>query len=279
MPPRSPEPLSFSNDIFEACCFAPVPEDLSLTQLEVDEQGRPQNEMFAGRVLNLIRQRGTSVSKLYAPNAAQPSARIMPPSWFTTEVHLSAYLTLYNNSRHPCEGTWIEPGEGVVFNTKGCPILVFTGGRHCLVVHAGRDSLIDRQKIVTGHKSRYHEGVIHAVVERFRRLHISPNELQIQGFYGIDPQSFDHRFDDPVYGQINRMIADTYNRRGRKVIDTYADGSQKFVFGELIRLQSDELGIPQVNVSYSRRLPVKGHYAAHSTHPKSNLVMVLRKAA
>ncbi len=273
---KSPDPLSFSNDIYEARCFAPIPEDLALSRLEIDEHGRPRNEIFAGKILSMIRQR-SGVEKLYAPNTARASARIVSPKRFIHKVRLGTYLTIRNNPDLFCEGTSIQPNEGVVFNTKGCPILVFTGGGYCFVVHAGRDSLIDRHRILTRRKSRYHEGVIHAAIALFQKLQVPPTALRLEGFFGLNPQSFDHRFDDPVYGDMNRMIANEYNRDGKEVIKTYADGNQKLVLGKLIELQSEELGIPRTNISYTHRLPVQKNFAAHSTSPTSNLVLIVRK--
>jgi hypothetical protein len=269
--------MLFSCKEYKAVCIPPVPEDLSLTKLDVLD-GRPQNAALAGRITSLIREYCES-ERFYAPNTSIMTANVASPRRFTGEIHLTRYLRIRNNLALPIEGTWVKPYEGVIYSTRGCPVLVFTAGSYMCVTHAGRDSLIDRHRILTGKKSRRFESVIHAVMERFRRLHIPPEAVFIHGFFGLMPQVFDHSFSDEKYALVNRRLAEELNASGRGIVVKYSDGKEKLVLGELVRLHAISLGVPAIQVEYNYRLPVNGLFSCRNTDPVSNLVIISREPA
>ncbi len=268
---------------YKALCLAPSLGTWSLDRLKIEGDQATDADfisLFLG-VLSYLNPAGSG--KVYAPNTSLPTARVSHPEKFSRKIVVGARTVIHTNPDYPTEGTWPEPDEFVVYPTGGCPILVFEGGGQLCVAHAGRDSLVDRERIKTGKKSREHESVIHAVVHEFRERGITgPGTIRVHGFFGLPPRAFDHSRDHEIYGTINQRMAEELNVPGRKPVIAHSKkaGTEVFDLGALVHNQCED--IPEIaHVRYDFSLERVGSHA-YTKHPiehlrdKRNLAAIAR---
>jgi hypothetical protein len=282
----SPAPMRFDVKgavAYTAICCAPKPHDWSLKQLNIRD-GAATNSEFISRFLHVI----SFITKhdggvIYAPNTSKASARISHPDEFDKIVRIGDHIELRGNPEVHSEGTWLRPGENTVYPTGGCPVLVFIGGGHCCVVHAGRDSLIDRERIRSGERSREHESIVHAVIEAFKERGVTqPGSIKVHGYFGLAPRTFDHSFDHPEHGDLNKRLADELNVPGKLPVLMYSKkaGTEIFDIGALVKNQCADCNLIS-STQYDHTLERNGPFAS-TKHPieklrdMRNLVVIAR---
>ena len=121
-----------------------------------------------------------------------------------------------------------------------------------IAAHAGRYSLVDRQRLL-GKSPRQHESVVNAMVEELLTgddgVCSDPSEIEAFAGLGIRAMNFAHDFNNPVYGQWNQLlITDLVNRYGRGVV--LGDECLGLLnLHTLILKQFTKLGMPKENFS------------------------------
>lgn len=148
----------------------------------------------------------------------------------------------------------IGRGEAIWLQTADCPTIIahndLTG--EVIVAHAGRASLIDQARLLTGKPSRQSE----SVVERIYRCLIDSERqtnlnIDVYSCCGIGPMQFRHPIDHPVHGQfnekMNRFIALRYGQ------DCFLGGQVDYGALNLHRLIFNQFrlcGIPGDNIHH-----------------------------
>lgn len=238
------------------------------------------------RLLAVLKERG--ITRAFVPHptfnglVVEP-ARIMRSRWLDDEHELIKSVL-------PLEGYEIPAGDALVCPAGGCPFLVGLGwtldGRmRMIAAHAGRDSLIDRNRIAESRllsylelrarreDSRPFEGVAYSMVEAFRKMHIGPHRIEMHMFFSIAGTAFFHAFDHPKYGAYNRrMYEDIRGRWGERA--AYKTGRRGGAYGVCVSLPDLFLGqAKELHVSEARcypDIPEDGAYP-HTHHPTVGL--------
>ncbi|OHB18996.1 MAG: hypothetical protein A2854_02495 [Parcubacteria group bacterium RIFCSPHIGHO2_01_FULL_56_18] len=128
----------------------------------------------------------------------------------------------------PLEGYEIGPGEALISAAGGCMFIVAMGraldGRMRMIVsHAGRDSLIDRNRmmrecygppeLLEEEPERPYEGVLYAIVETFQRWSIGVHRLEVQGFFSLPASVFLHPLNHTKYLMSNAAMLTCIQKR------------------------------------------------------------------
>lgn len=125
------------------------------------------------------------------------------------------------------DGFEVYPGDAGIIAPADCAVVVVTtpNGR-VLILHAGRDSLVDRQKIVSGVESKQFESIIFAAWHEMCRVS-KENALQSKWFVlpSISPgDHFQHNWEDEVRGDVNKLLVSYLIKR----YDNAVKGHPKF---------------------------------------------------
>jgi copper oxidase (laccase) domain-containing protein len=152
--------------------------------------------------------------------------------------------------------------DGVeLLSIPGAPLYAYwVGSADCITIvahdaetgktfaaHAGRDCILDRERIKGG-PSRKYESVVHAIMDRFSAK--EKKSVRVFMTCGIGPDHFDHLCDDPTWGQFNtRMVLDLISKWGRTALqgDPFRG---KICLSEIIRSQFISLGVPAHRIGY-----------------------------
>jgi len=180
--------------VFTASCFEG--RDWSLAPLQKKEDAAVNRE-FAAKVGGALS--GLGARRAYAPNPTQFNGKVISPANLRNIIPLPGPVFLCRNQACPADSTSLNvAGDAGLFSAGGCGMLVIVQGQNLLFGHAGRESLLDRQRIKTNNKERSRDkdlvdnmlDVLGARSETLKSIYAWP-------LYFIKPQHFGHRFDDP----------------------------------------------------------------------------------
>ncbi len=151
------------------------------------------------------------------------------------------------------DGFEVLPGEAGVIAPADCAIVVVTtpSGR-VFMLHAGRDSLIDRKLIDTGQQSKKHESVIFAAWDQ-----LDPEEAK-ESMWVVLPSvlpggHFEHPADHKVHGEFNQKLVrhishhypgGIFGDPGRGMLSV-----PEIITGQLVL----QCGLPRRNIHIERR--------------------------
>jgi hypothetical protein len=248
--------------------------DLSLTQLNNPDYRKKLQDILPAEKRTY-----------FAPTADMFSGVILPQKSFT-DIHTidrlrsvmrPGYLKSDSNQRIPCDGTVIGKRDGFIMTAGGCPLIVLTGtsidgADICIVAHAGRESLIDRQAVLKNRPSRVYFSVVNAMAAYARnKCKARIETLVLRSFFALPSKRFIH---DPCAANLkhrdyNRRLHKYLNEQGYSVALYSAGGKICFCLSELIRLQAEQEGILTVDTS-QRGLPEYGDHA-YTQHPDEEL--------
>jgi copper oxidase (laccase) domain-containing protein len=147
------------------------------------------------------------VRQLAAPRPTLSNAKICTVAELNEPIDCGQRISL----RRGCDadGTVVIPAQPFFMASADCTTIVVRDAEsgHVIAAHGGRDSLFDRQRILTGRVSRPHESVVDAIIEHFRvQFKSSCKALQVYLTCGIHPRHYYHSFDHPTFGEQNRKI-------------------------------------------------------------------------
>ncbi len=141
---------------------------------------------------------------LFLPNI-KANKQIATRDAFTTHRTM-ANRTTWQNPRLHIDGIFdIHRGESAWWLAAGCALLVACGGGKMAVLHAGRDSLLpsDGERFGT---------VIFALAETFRKERIPSTDVDLHGYFAINPLQFAHQIEhaDSIYRERNEAMAHAF---------------------------------------------------------------------
>lgn len=104
------------------------------------------------------------------------------------------------------DGFEIHPGDAGIIAPADCAVIVVTmcTGR-VFMLHAGRDSLVDRHLLNTGTKKKRYESIVFTAWAEMSRKERLSSEWFILPSISSGGQ-FEHRFDDPKWGEQNEHL-------------------------------------------------------------------------
>jgi len=146
---------------------------------------------------------------VYAPHVSVQSAKVVEAQM--VKLNRIALIgpgekSLWRNNFLGADGIVLPRGDAFMMCAGGCPVLIATGENHMIVAHAGRESLIDREFIKTGVRSRPQTGIVDSIVQKFQEYHVHPAQLRFHVMYAIPADEFLHHLNHKIYGEYNRKL-------------------------------------------------------------------------
>jgi hypothetical protein len=204
-------------------------------------------------------------------------------------VHLPNGVTLYVKKNVPAEGIPLPFGHTAITSLGGCRLAIAIGGEHCLMVHIGADSLIDRKRIeglayeYEDGASREHESIIFAIAHFFCSKGIALSNVFIQCLFGLE--SYTHDLEHPTYAPYNKAllkdVLTTWQPRADKEVVTVSGSTMSLNLFQILKAQAAKVGIKHVRDDLL--LPLAGRFG-NTRHPdevmrlETNLVTATRIA-
>ena len=197
------------------------------------------------------------VNRILRPQTHTFNAIVCEPEELTRVDH-SVAGRIEVRSGVLADGVIIPKGKVALFQTRDCPTIITLNQKtgEVAAAHAGRDSLLDRELILTGDPSRPFKSVVDAIVDRL--VGDKPNGhsayLEVFSCIGIEARRFRHASDEPTYGYFN-------NRMSRYLVAEYGpdcllDGNIEIgaiKLHRLIRNQFQRLGVMPDFISNDER--------------------------
>ena len=215
------------------------------------------------------------IGKAFAPNPTKFTDRIIEPSELTMTMPIGKHV-LYRNPERPADGVPLKAGEACFISPSSCPTTVMVGGDgRALVLHTGRDCLIDRHALENNAPApgRRHTSIV------FSALHYlgDPEKVRVKVFWSIPPHRFVHDLDSPTHMKVNRRMyeaiftlwsPDSVPLRGSKF---------QLDLPKLIRDQCKSRGVPEANIDLTHAYhPPAGTWTDGAKGTPRNLVVISR---
>lgn len=174
--------------------------------------GKPRNwkEDFHDHINIFIQLRDQGIQKLYYPNVSGFTGTICEENDFKETFMLEKFgLQVFRH--YEIDGMVIPKNSAGFMCTADCPVIIFhdLANDKLIMAHAGLASLVDKPRILTGHKSRHSEGVIDDLM--FYADDIEHYEIFV--LCGISASSFTYSTNDLVHGKNNEKILDYLIKR------------------------------------------------------------------
>ena len=239
---------------------------------------RAGDEKKAPELARRVSQAGRSLGArlLLAPTPTKFNGELVSPRTLMKERLLLGDIVLYRNPDAPADGTWLEhEGCAGIFSLGGCAFIVGTRGKKMIAAHAGRDCVLDRERILTENRAtgRGYGSVVYSILSR---LASSPSEMKgvhVAVYYSIKPEDFRHNLkaEDPEHAKYNKaahaMLPREYGPECG-IVDELGIGID---VPSIIKRQCIAYGVPDKHISLehaylsdelptTRRGDVKGRY-------------------
>lgn len=262
--------FTLGGSAFTATLFS-KPHNWSLSQLShPDEQVRAQFGDRVGRALHDLH-----VGKALAPSPVKFTDRIIESADLTTRVPVGSYM-LYRNPDRPADGVPIQSGEACVISPSSCPTALMIRGGRALVLHTGRDCLVDRYALQ--HNDAPSPERKHASI-CFSALHYlgKPQDVRVKVFWGVPAHLFPHDFNHPTYGAVNRKLYDAISTTWDE--DAVPKRGDRFFLDlpRLIKAQCTVMGVPEghIDLTYAYQ-PLQGTWLDGAPGTSRNLAVIAR---
>lgn len=172
------------------------------------DENNEENEMLVAKLTELVAER--KLNGIYAPSPAQFNSAIVPLVEFSPKDVLwlngSRFHTPLYRGVH-ADGIYSEGSErvGFMMSSADCALLVVRSGRKVFVAHAGRNSLFDKEEILSGKPSKKYRSVVDAIM-----ANLSEDErVRAQAFVGCaisEGEHFEHPTNDAKHGDWNAKM-------------------------------------------------------------------------
>lgn len=227
-------------------------------RVSVHLSGRPWDWNIGGDAKEDVLERvgamalNLGLDNIYAPRPSTFNAQICDVEQLTELI--DRYPTACSHSvtiRRGCDADGVEiPPKAAFWISSADCITIIThdpGTGKTIAAHGGRDSLVDRTRIMAG-KAREFESVVDAIAARYSNNALK--RLRVFLTCGIFPEKFDHPCNHPEHGTKNRrMVLDVLAKWGPTcVVGDHFQGC--LCLSEIIRAQFLRHG-------------VKAHHIAH----------------
>lgn len=233
---------------FTAACFAGPGKEWSLAPLQKPEDVKA-NPPLAYKLQRAAKS--LDADRLYAPTPVDSNGEIINPAQLSRVFILGGGVVMFRNPAAPADGTLLrDPGDAGIFSAGGCGVIVTTIDDRLIFAHAGRESLIDRARILDD-RPRRHESVVDSIMEAYRGLGYKSHQLtrlKAWMFYSIKPEDFLHRYDDTTYGEYNRRVGTDLEARGLGEGVQRVSGGVELDLPLVARARFIQQGVPSNNI-------------------------------
>lgn len=159
------------------------------------------------------------VKKIFAPSCKKFNAEIVWEKSFRHKIRIRGGLTIRKGVF--ADGVVLENKQEAFFiPSADCPTVIAAGKYVVIAAHAGRDCLLDKQKIHTGKRSRRNEGVVDAIMEKYLMAGEFIKDLHVFITCGIKSENFPHPINHPRYGKKNKILI-------KHLLEKYGNGCLK----------------------------------------------------
>ena len=232
---------------FTAACFAGPGKEWSLAPLQEPGDVK-KNPVLTGKLRKAMVSLGAD--RLYAPSPVKANGEIIEPTMLNRPFVLGNGILLFRNPKVPADGTFLRgAGDAGIFSAGGCGVIVATLNDRLIFAHAGRESLIDRERVLGG-QGRRRESVVDSIIEAFREIDSRADMRKLHAWmlYSITPEDFLHRFDDKVYRDYNCHIGPYLQRLGLEAGAQRAAEGLRLNLPAIAKTQFIQLGVPERNI-------------------------------
>jgi copper oxidase (laccase) domain-containing protein len=166
-------------------------------------QGRPVNWRDSASSYPILAEdlKIMGINKLYVPDSSCFTGKLDNPNEFTFKKEING-ISFFNEKE--TEGIIVPKQSALLLTTGDCPSIIMHDSEQNIIAgaHSGLASVVDKQRLITGKKSRETEGVIHDICQKFSGL----NDLDVMILCGISYQNFTYSIDDPENGEVNKKL-------------------------------------------------------------------------
>ncbi|GEM_PF-2485050 len=219
------------------------------------------------------------IKNAYAPQVSQNSAYILTKGTLRrARIDLGGRY-LWRNPELRSDGIFLDAGDAFIMSAAGCPAIIATAKSYMVVAHAGRDSLIDRQKILRGKRSRWYDSVVDAIVDNFRMKGVGAEEIILHTGFAIPSKYFWHDFDHIQWGFFNRKLLRFFRKQWPRAVGRYDERGFTIDLSGLIKDQAVSAGIKEKNVITGdslERYPELAHTRDGKDPARRNLIIIKR---
>lgn len=145
------------------------------------------------------------VTSIFTPSCEKFNTEIVCEKSFHHKTRMRGGLTIHRGAY--ADGVILKSKKEAFFILSAdCPTIVAAGKYIAIAAHAGRDCLLDKQKIHTGKISRRNESVVDAIMEKYLMAGEFIKDLHVFITCGIKAENFRHPVDHPHYGEKNKTL-------------------------------------------------------------------------
>jgi copper oxidase (laccase) domain-containing protein len=211
--------------------------------------GKPRNwkEDFHDHINIFVSLQDQGLQNLYYPNVSGFTGAICEDKDFTESFMLEKFgLQVFRH--YKTDGMVIPKDSAGFMCTADCPVIIFhdLSKDKLIMAHAGLASLIDKSRILTGKKSRHHEGVIDDLMFYADDL----EHYEIFVLCGISASSFTYSTDDLVHGKNNKKMLDYLITRYGKSAVPYGKEHGGISLKSIILGNFSNFGVPPEKINF-----------------------------
>lgn len=224
------------------------PDNYSLTQMI---PGHPHRSNLSARIRDAALALG--VGDIYAPGPVASNAAYIDYRDLTTMTELGDGVRTWRNPDKEADVIMVPKGAAMMMSIASCTGIAAYSGTHLLAAHAGRECVIDRNRILGKHPRRAVEGIAETIIGQFQLLDTPPSSIRIAMFGSIPARMYLHPLDHPEHGAFNRLLGPYIRDNGWT---SFAGLRTADVVGNAIRLDIPRLvaaqflqkGVPPLNI-------------------------------
>lgn len=144
--------------------------------------------------------------KVFAPIPIKFNAKIAKERDFSQKISLSQKFKILRGTY--ADGVALKrKGDSFFISSADCPTIIAVGKKTMVCAHAGRESLIDRQRVITKTiGSRKNNSVVDGIIENFYQQEERTKMIKVFVTCGIGNFDFLHPWDHPIFGKYNKKL-------------------------------------------------------------------------
>ena len=230
---------------FLSACFAGTDWSLGPLYEPQDAYKHPDLAARVGRALA-----GLVAINVYAPNPTAFNGEILLRKNLTDVFGLGSGVLLHRKREPKADGVFLtDKGDAFTFSGGGCGMVVVSLRTDLIAAHAGRESLLDRQEVVTDGKEKSRErDLADNILVNLGACGGDMHSVHSWPLYFIRPEEFAHRPDDPKHHAYNcaaaRYLSAKYGAHAGQV----EDGTLYMDLPRIFQKQLVERGVPEENI-------------------------------
>jgi hypothetical protein len=218
-------------------CIPPGREgNLSVQDLYTQEDAE-RNVPLANRVARILSSHGIQVA--YAPSVEAATAEIVSREQLSSRIELADSVLLCRQKEIPANGVRIARGEAFIMCSPGHPVIITHGRGYTHAAYMGLQSAIDEGRLY-GKPPRRFEGILYALAYEYLQLGVPLHEVRALMLFPLKASNFTLRFDDEVYGELNRDRHEYIKKRWGEGIVREDDG--QLCMSTLAKAQAKKIG-------------------------------------